>query len=78
MLQEQTVTFPSLFLFDLMIWLQVSFCFDCLVLAEARFVFLLFSFPSIAVLSAYILVEPYFLLEIRREAHRTGDHRGGV
>lgn len=45
MLQEQTVTFPPSFLFDLMIWLQVSFCFNYLVSTEECFALFLF-FPS--------------------------------
>lgn len=58
MLQEQTVTFSPLFSFDLMIWLQVSFCFNCFISAEVHFA-LLFSFLSNEVLFAYILTEAF-------------------
>lgn len=74
MLQEQTLTFSDLFLFDLMIWLQVSFYFDCFVSAEEHFALFLFSFSSTVFLAACILAEEFFSGNKKAEM----PHHGGV
>lgn len=76
MLQEQTVTFSPWFLLDLMIWLQVSFCFDCLVSAEVHFCPPPFLLP---IHCTSFCIHPCWSIswmEIRREAHRIGGHCG--